>query len=76
MNLQNTVFDAKVTADMKHFSFKVIDGDAGKPVVEVEYEGETKKFMSYMFAPLLEKRSSLLSCFRLLKKSPPWSSPR
>ena len=87
MHPQNTVFDAKhligrkitnaeVIVDMKHFSFKVIDSGAGKPVVEVEYKGETKKFVSYMFAPLLEKRSSLLSCFRLLKKSPPWSSPR
>ena len=87
MNPQNTVFDAKrligrkitdaeVIADMKHFSFKVIDGGAGKPVVGVEYKGETKKFMSYMFAPLLEKRGSLLSCFILLKKSLPWSSPR
>ena len=87
MNPQITVFDAKrligrkitdaeVIADMKHLLFKMIDGGAGKPVVEVEYKGETKKFVSYMFAPLLEKRSSLLSCFRLLKKSLPWSSPR
>ncbi|KAK8039097.1 hypothetical protein PG993_007508 [Apiospora rasikravindrae] len=54
MNPQNTVFDAKrligrkfadqeVQADMKHFPFKVID-KAGKPVVEVEYKGETKNF--------------------------------
>ena len=87
MNPQNAVLDAKrligrkitdaeVIADMKHFSFKVIDGGAGKPVVEVEYKGETKKFVSCMFAPFSEKMGSLLSCFRLLKKSPPWSSPR
>ncbi|KAK8130101.1 hypothetical protein PG999_002481 [Apiospora kogelbergensis] len=54
MNPQNTVFDAKrligrkfadqeVQADMKHFPFKVID-KAGKPVVEVEYKGESKNF--------------------------------
>ncbi|KAK8094413.1 hypothetical protein PG997_001098 [Apiospora hydei] len=54
MNPNNTVFDAKrligrkfadqeVQADMKHFPFKVID-KAGKPVVEVEYKGETKNF--------------------------------
>ncbi|KAK8086883.1 hsp70-like protein [Apiospora phragmitis] len=54
MNPSNTVFDAKrligrkfadqeVQADMKHFPFKVID-KAGKPVVEVEYKGETKNF--------------------------------
>ena len=71
MNPQNTVFDAKVTADMKHFSFKVIDGDVGKPVVEVVYEGETKKFVSCTFAPFSEKMGYLLSYFRLLKKSPP-----
>jgi len=54
MNPTNTVFDAKrligrkfadaeVQADMKHFPFKVID-KAGKPVVEVEFKGETKQF--------------------------------
>ncbi|KAI1878839.1 hypothetical protein JX265_003016 [Neoarthrinium moseri] len=54
MNPHNTVFDAKrligrkfsdseVQADMKHFPFKVID-KAGKPVVEVEYKGESKTF--------------------------------
>ena len=54
MNPHNTVFDAKrligrkfkdaeVQADMKHFPFKVIEkGD--KPVVEVEFQGETKNF--------------------------------
>lgn len=54
MNPTNTVFDAKrmigrkfadaeVQADMKHFPFKVID-KASKPVVEVEFKGETKNF--------------------------------
>merc|ERR1712025_128073 len=54
MNPHNTVFDAKrligrkfadaeVQADMKHFPFKVID-KSGKPVVEVEFKGETKNF--------------------------------
>jgi len=54
MNPQNTVFDAKrligrkfsdqeVQADMKHFTFKVIDR-AGKPVIEVEFKGEIKTF--------------------------------
>merc|ERR1739848_154865 len=35
--------DAEVQADMKHFPFKVID-KSGKPVVEVEFKGETKNF--------------------------------
>ena len=54
MNPTNTVFDAKrligrkfgdaeVQADMKHFPFKVIE-KAGKPVVNVEFKGETKSF--------------------------------
>ncbi|KAJ4388469.1 Hsp70 chaperone [Neurospora sp. IMI 360204] len=54
MNPVNTVFDAKrligrkfsdpeVQADMKHFPFKVIDR-GGKPVIQVEFKGETKVF--------------------------------
>ncbi|OAA67154.1 heat shock protein [Niveomyces insectorum RCEF 264] len=54
MNPQNTVFDAKrligrkfsdseVQADMKHFPFKVKER-GGKPVIEVEFKGETKQF--------------------------------
>ncbi|KAF7724118.1 70-kilodalton heat shock protein [Apophysomyces ossiformis] len=54
MNPHNTVFDAKrligrrfadseVQADMKHWSFKVID-QGGKPTIEVEYKGEKKYF--------------------------------
>jgi len=54
MNPHNTVFDAKrligrrfedaeVQSDMKHFPFKVISR-AGKPVISVEYRGETKEF--------------------------------
>jgi len=54
MNPQNIVFDAKrligrrfadaeVQADMKHWPFKVLD-KGGKPVIQVEYKGETKTF--------------------------------
>jgi heat shock 70kDa protein 1/2/6/8 len=54
MNPINTVFDAKrligrkfddaeVQSDMKHFSFKVVN-EQGKPKIQVEYKGETKKF--------------------------------
>jgi heat shock protein 1/8 len=54
MNPVNTVFDAKrligrpfndpaVQADMKHWPFKVVDV-AGKPVIEVEFKGEQKRF--------------------------------
>ncbi|KAF8537412.1 heat shock protein 70 family [Trichophaea hybrida] len=54
MNPHNTVFDAKrligrkfeepeVQSDMKHFPFKIIN-KSGKPVIEVEFKGETKHF--------------------------------
>ncbi|KAL5529672.1 HSS1_1 [Sanghuangporus baumii] len=54
MNPTNTVFDAKrligrrfedaeVQADLKHFPFKVISRE-GKPVIEVQYRGESKHF--------------------------------
>ena len=55
MNASNTVFDAKrligrnfsdpaAQADMKHWPFKCISGAGGKPMIEVEYKGETKQF--------------------------------
>ncbi|KAH7729298.1 heat shock protein 70 [Aphelenchoides avenae] len=55
MNPQNTVFDAKrligrkfddaaVQSDMKHWPFKVIQAEGGRPKVQVDYKGETKDF--------------------------------
>jgi len=55
MNASNTVFDAKrligrnfsdpaAQSDMKHWPFKCISGAGGKPMIEVEYKGETKQF--------------------------------
>jgi heat shock protein 1/8 len=54
-NPNNTVFDAKrligrvfsdpaVQNDIKHFPFKVIKGPSDKPLIEVEFMGETKRF--------------------------------
>ncbi|XP_020712038.2 heat shock protein 70 A1-like [Athalia rosae] len=54
MNPSNTVFDAKrligrrfddpkVQADAKHWPFRVVD-EAGKPKIQVEFRGETKRF--------------------------------
>ncbi|KAJ2946883.1 hypothetical protein O0L34_g16216 [Tuta absoluta] len=54
LNPNNTVFDAKrligrkfddpkIQADMKHWPFKVIN-DCGKPKIQVEFKGETKRF--------------------------------
>ena len=53
-NPSNTVFDAKrligkkfndekVQSDMKHFTYDVIN-QAGKPMIQVEFKGETKVF--------------------------------
>jgi L1 cell adhesion molecule like protein len=55
MNPANTVFDAKrligrrfddahVQADMKHWSYKVVNGGSGQPVIQVDFKGETKTF--------------------------------
>ena len=54
-NPTNTVFDAKrllgrrfrddaVQKDMKHWAFKVLEGKAEKPEIEVDYKGERKRF--------------------------------
>ncbi|CAJ0951096.1 unnamed protein product, partial [Mesorhabditis belari] len=55
MNPHNIVFDAKrligrkfddpvVQSDMKHWPFKVVSGEGGKPRIEVEHKGENKTF--------------------------------
>jgi heat shock protein 1/8 len=55
MNPQNTVFDAKrligrrfsdaaVQEDIKHWPFKVVCGPGDKPLIEVTYKGEKKRF--------------------------------
>nr|QKY15209.1 heat shock cognate 70 kda protein (HSP70) [Polytomella parva] len=55
MNPRNTVFDAKrligrkftddiVKDDMKHWPFTVVSGPGDKPLIQVEYKGETKTF--------------------------------
>ena len=55
MNPHNTVFDAKrligrkfddpsVQSDMKHWPFTLLSGTEGKPMIQVEYKGETKTF--------------------------------
>jgi L1 cell adhesion molecule like protein len=55
MNSSNTVFDAKrligrkftdsvVQSDLKHWPFTVIEGPAGKPIIQVTFKGEVKQF--------------------------------
>jgi heat shock 70kDa protein 1/2/6/8 len=54
LNPSNTIFDAKrligrkfddpkIQQDLKHWPFKVIN-DGGKPKIQVQYKGKTKKF--------------------------------
>ena len=54
-NPANTVYDAKriigqrfdegrVTEDIKRFPFDVVEGPAGKAMIEVQFKGETKQF--------------------------------
>merc|ERR1740138_2005103 len=54
-NPSNTVFDAKrligrkfddpsVQADMKHWAFEVLSGPGNKPLIRVNFKGETKTF--------------------------------
>ena len=55
MNPTNTVFDAKrligrkfsdskVQEDIKDWSFKVVSGQGDKPIVEVDFKGDKKRF--------------------------------
>ena len=55
LNPENTVFDAKrligrkfndpsVQNDMKHWPFKVVEGNNNKPMISVQYKNETKTF--------------------------------
>jgi L1 cell adhesion molecule like protein len=60
MNPRNTVFDAKrligrkfadpiVQADIKLWPFKVLSGTGDKPMIQVNAQGEDKKFGSICY---------------------------
>ena len=71
MNPLNTVFDAKrligrkiddpiVQADAKLWPFKIVAGTAKKPMIEVDYKGETKQFSSEeISAMVLQKMKAI-----------------
>src|SRR5947207_662071 len=63
-NYKNTVFDVKrligrkfsdegVQNDMKHFPFNVVKGPDDKPLIEVEYMGENKRFTAEEFSSMI-----------------------
>jgi L1 cell adhesion molecule like protein len=74
-NPTNTVFDAKrllgrrfrdssVQSDMKHWSFKVLEGKGEKPEIEVEYKGETKRFLpEEISAAVLQKMKATAEAY-------------
>ena len=68
MNPINTVFDAKrligrkfedpiVQADMKLWPFKVMKGVASKPMIQVDYKGETKQFAAEEISAMVLQKS-------------------
>ena len=73
--LFNTVFDAKrligrkysdsiVQQDMKHWPFKVVQKDADKPYIEVEYLGERKTFSPEEISSMvLQKMKSIAEAY-------------
>jgi heat shock 70kDa protein 1/2/6/8 len=74
-NPTNTVFDAKrllgrrfrdplVQSDMKHWPFKVVEGAAEKPVIEVEYKGKTTRFQpEEVSAAVLQKMKATAEAY-------------
>jgi L1 cell adhesion molecule like protein len=74
-NPTNTVFDAKrllgrrfrdssVQSDMKHWSFKVLEGKGEKPEIEVDYKGETKRFLpEEISAAVLQKMKATAEAY-------------
>ena len=74
-NAANTVFDVKrligrkfrdavVQSDIKHFPFTVLEGQGGKPIIEVTYKGEVKQFSAEeISAMILNKMKEIAEAY-------------
>jgi len=74
-NPTNTVFDAKrligrrfrdttVQNDLKHLSYKVVEGKGEKPEIEVQFKGETKRFQpEEISAAVLQKMKTTAEAY-------------
>lgn len=74
-NSKNTVYDVKrlmgnkfsdpsVQADLKHLSYDVVKGDDDKPLIEVEYMNEKKRFHPEQISSMiLEKLKNIASSY-------------
>lgn len=74
-NPSNTVYDAKrligrkfsepvIQSDIKHFSYNVKQGTHDKPLIEVQYKGETKEFQpEEISAMILGKMKTVAEAF-------------
>jgi hypothetical protein len=78
MNPTNSVFDAKrligrdfsdptVQKDMKHWPFKVVS-DKNKPVIEVEFMGETKRFKPEEISSMVLLKMKVRCIFSILPR--------
>ena len=55
--------DSAVQSDMKHWPFKVVNTEGGKPKVQVQYKGELKTFTPEEISSmvLIKMKASFLS---------------
>lgn len=84
-NPHNTVFDVKrligrrfsdldVQSDMKLWPFTVVSGDNGKPLIQVEYKGQTKEFAAEEISSMvLLKMKMIAEAYLQSDVKMPWS---
>jgi heat shock 70kDa protein 1/2/6/8 len=53
--------DATVQADMKHWPFKVVQGEGARPKIQVEVKGEVKSFFPEVCFPSSNSKNAFHS---------------